>query len=306
MRGPRFLGPRTLFLKAGENTGRSLRDKLFCSPINVTDFITQYDEVRQLESKRKETKAMARGREIHDSLLAHQNHFNFFVHGNPEDPQERVQVAGTVLDRLRVLNARLGGIRELRVRGTIGGYHIHGMIDQLKILADQLVVVEIKTTRNLDIDDCRLRLAYHQALFYHFLLEKMLKPGYDLGELGLREGDEHEKVSENLTSENPELFPKGSTVADIFLAVGNELQILSKWSNIANFVQVQFINSRANSNGEIEQRLYEIPYDPETRLEIEEFRLALIRGNREPLEMPLKDYCPSLVLEDIDSSKKVI
>lgn len=301
MRGPRPLGSRTLFVKGGGTT-ENLRNKLFHSPLSVTDFITQYDEAGQLESKKKETKAMARGRQIHDSLLYRQNHFNFFSHANSEDPQDRVQVAGTVLDRIRTLNLhRQEGVRELRVRGIVGGYHLHGMIDYVKVIANELVIVEVKTTRNLDIDDCRLRLAYHQALFYRFLLQKMLEPSYDLTELGLREGDEAEGINEKLTSSRPDLFPADCSVENVFENVGQELAVLREWSSLASFVFVQFLNSSRNSQGEVDQRLYELPYDPDILSDITKFRLSLIRGEREPLYMPFRYYCPPLVVDDATS-----
>lgn len=194
----RAIGRR--YIATSEEKVNGLRQELQ-KTASVTSLITQFDEQRQIENfgrlDEEKTESMTDGTRIHEILeanmastqLTQELSLSEFASEFYEIDKESAlsRLLRTDIPRLLECVNKLvllannastsnneAAIRELYLRGKIGGTIVRGMVDGIHIGPDGIVITETKTTRNPEVNGYSIRLAYHQALIYHRMMQSLL------------------------------------------------------------------------------------------------------------------------------------
>lgn len=180
----------------------------------VTSFMTQYDELRQLEEfvsglQRPETPQMTAGTKFHAQLektapnlesLAEGLHFiehpdGFqLAYGDRELMEPTLDVSKNSMRFVEYLrkiislveqleNPRVPAlVREVPVYGHTlmdPNFELRGIVDGVQVTRAGIEIVETKTTRRRlsNLNYSLVHLAYHQTLCYHHILDTLLRIG---------------------------------------------------------------------------------------------------------------------------------
>jgi exonuclease V len=127
--------------------GSGVLGRLGKSSILVTDIANQFWCERQMEYNylygKKYTKYMAQGKQLHEALQD-----EVYVPLTIEPVNYEDYLYKTAYENYRSLRSlkEKGICREFRVYGSINGYRLSGQIDEMKVVAGKVRVVERKTT----------------------------------------------------------------------------------------------------------------------------------------------------------------
>lgn len=249
------------------------------SKLPVTKYITQFDEVNQVLLENQHpvpTESMVRGSIIHETLesqLKTNPNQPFFDPKIKEGLERDVAHLIDFVDKFASLGNNIdnqfGVVRELPLRGSPPGSAtcLRGVVDCIYTSVDGIVVSETKTTRELR--PSLLRLAYHQALTYHFLLSSLIynkQPLVPLVKSLFKSETDMSIAHSYLESRAGELAGAAGTL---------------RQAGLAPYVNLHFVKYKAGT-GLHEEQFFEAPYDHETLLQVFKCRGDFFEQKRSP------------------------
>lgn len=255
------------------------------SKIAVTGFITQYDEIRQVMLENQPvvpTQSMVLGTVLHEALEKHveldpsQLRFDPTIkEGLERDAAQLIDFVDKFVFLANGLNSKYGVIRELPLRGSPpgGSTVLRGVVDCLYMSSEGIVISETKTTKRLT--SSLLRIAYHQALTYHWLLTSLI----------MNDSPFIPRIQSLFQSESD------MSIAYSYLeAKSRDLTDAAKTlrrAGLAPYVNLHFLKSLGD--GQHEEQVFEAPYDHETLLQVLQSREDFFQRKRGPFGFRLFD-----------------
>lgn len=275
---------------------------------SVTSLITQFDEQRQIETFGKvddpKTESMTDGTRIHEILEAsmasthstHELSLNAFankVYGIDDETllarlsQSDVPRLLECVNKLALLadNASTSNneaaIRELYLRGKINGTVVRGVVDGLHISTRGIVITETKTTRKSEISGYSIRLAYHQALIYHKMMQSLLHADSPVGYL-LR-------VFSNIDGLEP-------AIREYIKQPATEAISKLRGIGMSPIIYLEFMKRMRRNNYDVE--VYELEYDSEVCDALIASRIDFINGKREAYDFQQSEIPQNVMVVD--------